>query len=101
MDTKELINEAKARFNHNSAKAYLKSKYQSKLIVADQGGLWTATPELIGFLSSSNNRYAVILDSYENPIRVDINKLQIKLTETYNIVMEQWHTELSTLEKIR
>jgi len=101
MDTKELINEAKARFNHNSAKAYLKSKYQSKLIVADQGGLWTATPELIGFLSSINNRYVVILDSYENPIRVDINKLQIKLTETYNIVMEQWHTELSTLEKIR
>ena len=101
MDTKELINEAKARFNHNSAKAYLKSKYQSKLIVADQGGLWTATPELIGFLASSDTRYAVILDSYENPIRVDINKLQIKLTETYNIVMEQWHTEFSSLENIR
>jgi len=101
MNTTELIKEAKARFNHNSAKAYLKSKYQSKLIVADQGGLWTVTPELIGFLASSNTRYAVILDSYENPIRVDINKLQIKLTETYNIVMEQWHTEFSALENIR
>ena len=101
MDTTALIKEAKARFNHNSAKAYLKSKYQSKLIVADQGGLWKATPELIGFLSISDRTHTIILDSYENPIRVDINALQIKLRETYNIVMEQWYIEYSALEKNR
>ena len=99
MDTKELIAEVKARQNHNSAKAYLKSKYQSKLIVADQGGLWKATPELIGFLSISDTTHVVILDAYENPIRVDINQLQKKLRETYNIVMEQWYVEYTDLEK--
>ena len=101
MNKKELINEAKARFNHNSAKAYLKSKYQSKLIVADQGGLWTATPELIGFLTITDRSHTVLLDSYENPVRVDIRQLEIKLRETYNTVMDQWHTEFTSLEKIR
>lgn len=99
MDTQDLINETKARFNHHSAKSYLKSKYQSKLIVADQGGLWKATPELIGFLSITDRTHAVILDAYENPIRVHINELQIKLRETYNTVMEQWYAEYSSLEK--
>ena len=28
MDTKQLITEAKIRFNHNSAKSYLKDKYK-------------------------------------------------------------------------
>jgi len=99
MDTQELINETKARFNHNSAKAYLKSKYQSKLLVADQGGLWKATPELLGFLSTITTTYCVLLDAYENPISVDATKLQIKLTETYKTVMDQWYTEYSSLEK--
>ena len=42
MDTKTLITEAKARFAHNSAKDYLKEKYDAKLLVAEQGGLWKA-----------------------------------------------------------
>jgi hypothetical protein len=101
MDTKQLINDVKARFKHNSAKQYLKDKYQAKLLVAHQGGLWKATPELLGFLSISDRTYGVILDAYENPIRVDINQLQKKLRETYNTVMEEWHKELTELEKNR
>jgi hypothetical protein len=101
MDTKQLINDVKARFKHNSAKQYLKDKYQAKLLVAHQGGLWKATPELLGFLSISDRTHGVILDAYENPIRVDINQLQKKLRETYNTVMEEWHKELTELEKNR
>jgi hypothetical protein len=101
MDTQDLIDKTKARFNYNSSKAYLKSKYQSKLIVADQGGLWKATPELIGFLTITDRSHTVLLDSYENPVRVDIRQLEIKLRETYNTVMEQWHTEYVTLEKFK
>ena len=101
MDTTELINEAKARFNHNSAKAYLRSKYQSKLIVADQGGLWTATPNLIAFLSSTQDINTVLLDSYNNPVKVDTTKLLIKLKETYRVAMEEWYAEFLILEKTR
>jgi hypothetical protein len=101
MDTKQLITDAKARFKHNSAKAYLKDKYESKLIVADQGGLWKATPELIAFLSISDRTNTVLLDTYQNPVQVEIRKLEVKLRETYNTVMEQWHTEWKELEKNR
>jgi len=101
MDTKQLINDVKARFKHNSAKQYLKDKYQAKLLVAHQGGLWKATPELLGFLSISDRTHGVVLDAYENPIEVDINQLQKKLRETYNTVMEEWHKELTELEKNR
>jgi len=52
MNTDELIKESKAKFDHNLAKHYLKEKYQSKLIFADQGGLWKATPDFLSFLSS-------------------------------------------------
>jgi hypothetical protein len=101
MDTNQLVKDVKARFNINFQKQQLREKYTAKLIFADQGGLWKATPELIGFLSISDKTHTVILDSYENPIRVDINQLHKKLRETYNVVMEQWHAEYSALEKNR
>jgi hypothetical protein len=101
MDTKQLLTEVKARFNHNSAKAYLKDKYESKLCVANQGGLWKITPELLVFVGSADSTELILLDSYENPIKVNRLELLTLLRNTYNIVMEQWHNEWSTLEKAR
>ncbi len=101
MDTKQLITEAKARFNHNSAKAYLKDKYESKLSVADQGGLWVVTIELISFLSTNTHPHIVLIDSYGNPVKVNRTALLTKLDNTYNTVMEQWHLEWTALEKKR
>jgi hypothetical protein len=101
MDIQNLIIESKARFNHNQAKQYLKDKYQSKLTFADQGGLWVATPELIVFLDSANSEELILIDSYENPIKVDRNVLLQKANEIYVSVMEQWHNEWAILEKKR
>jgi hypothetical protein len=101
MDTKQLLTEVKARFNHNSAKAYLKDKYESKLCVADQGGLWKITPELISAVSSFTTDTVVLLDNYGNPVKVNRANLLLKLEKTYNDVMEQWHSEWATLEKAR
>lgn len=102
MDTKQLINDVKARFKHNSAKQYLKDKYQAKLLVAYQGGLWKVTPELIVFLDSAGSSGLILLDLYDNPIKVtDRKELLGKIRDTYNIVMEDWHKELTELEKNR
>jgi len=101
MDTKQLITEAKVRFNHNSAKAYIKDKYESKLSVADQGGLWVASIELISFLSISTQDKVVLLDAYSNPVKVVRKDLLLKLEKTYHHVMDQWHTEWAALEKKR
>lgn len=99
MDTKTLIAEAKARFAHNSAKAYLKDKYDSKLIVADQGGLWRADQQTISFLNSmSNDNYIVVIDTFDNPVQVNRDQLLELLQTTYNTVMLEWHKEWKELE---
>lgn len=101
MDTKSLIAETKARFSHNSAKAYLKDKYDSKLIVADQGGLWKATPELIGYLASSTDELVILIDTFENPVLVNRIALHDVLYKTYNDAMQLWFAEWKELESKR
>lgn len=101
MDTTTLIQEAKARFAHNSAKAYLKDKYDSKLIVADQGGLWKATPELIGYLASSTDEHVILVDTFENPVMVNRISLHDVLYKAYNDAMQLWFAEWKELEAKR
>jgi hypothetical protein len=98
MDTKTLIAEAKARFAHNSAKAYLKDKYDSKLTVADQGGLWKADQQTISFLNSFNDNYIVAIDTFDNPVQVNRDQLLELLQNTYNTVMLEWYKEWKELE---
>jgi hypothetical protein len=101
MDTKTLISEAKARFNHNSAKAYLKDKYDSKFIVADQLGLWRADLETINFLTAYTDEWVILIDTFKNPVRVNRVTLLEKLSETYKSTMDEWYTEWTELEKKR
>ena len=104
MDTKSLVLAAKARFNHNSAKAYLKEKYDAKLLVADQGGLWKADQKTISFLSVMINDYddkVVLMDTFDNPVLVDRGELLSKLKEVYRSVMAEWYNEWKELESKR
>ena len=101
MNINGLTNQVKSKFDHNLAKHYLKEKYQSKLIFADQGGLWKATPEFLSFLSSPTLNETVILDLYDNPIKVDKELLKITAHKIYNDVMTEWHEEWEKLRKQR
>lgn len=101
MNINGLVTETKAKFDHNLAKHYLKEKYTAKLIFADQGGLWKASPEFLTFLSSKAHTHSIILDLYENPIKVDKEVLSMKAHQTYNTVMSEWHEEWTNLQKNR
>ena len=101
MDTKTLITESKARFAHNSAKEYLREKYEAKLLVADQGGLWKADQQTITFLASFLNKEVVLIDTFDNPVKVNRQELMDKLCETYKSVMDEWHSEWKELENKR
>jgi hypothetical protein len=101
MDTKTLIAEAKARFNHNSAKAQLKDKYDGKFIIADQGGLWKATPELIAFLHAVDDNFVVLIDNFDNPVEVKREDLLKVLKDTYSKVMLEWYKEWKEIESKR
>lgn len=101
MDTKTLITEAKARFNHNSAKAQLKDKYASKLIIAEQGGLWKATPELISILTAFDDNFIILIDNFDNPVHVNREQLLTVIKDTYHKAMLEWYKEWTDLEKKR
>jgi hypothetical protein len=101
MDTKTLISEAKARFNHNSAKAQLKDKYDGKFIVAEQGGLWKASPELIAFLNAVDDNFIVLIDNFDNPVQVKREDLLKVVKDTYQKVMLDWYKEWKELESKR
>jgi hypothetical protein len=101
MDIKNLLAESKARFNHNSAKAYLAEKYQSKLIVAEQGGLWKANAETILLLNSFTSANLVLIDTFNSPVKVDRQQLLEKLQQIYETTMEQWYAEWQLLESKR
>ena len=102
MDTKTLLAESKARFNHNSAKAYLNEKYSSKLLVAEQGGLWRADAQTISFLNSMNDdNFIVLMDTFNNPVQVNRDELLTVLKKIYNTVMLDWHKEWKELESKR
>lgn len=101
MDIKNLLTESKARFNHNSAKAYLAEKFKSKLILAEQGGLWKADAETISLLNSFTSANLVLVDTFNSPVKVDRQQLLEKLQQTYDTTMEQWYTEWKEIENKR
>lgn len=101
MDVDQLLAESKARFSHNSAKHYLKEKYSSRLIVAAQGGLWRADATTIAFLNASSHDELVLIDTFENPVKVNKTELLNLLEQTYVSVMNEWYTEWKELETKR
>jgi hypothetical protein len=101
MDTQTLLADMKARFAHNSAKHYLKEKYSSKLIIAEQNGLWKADLQTINFLKNTKTTKVILIDLYDNLVEVDTKELHAILLKTYTDVMQQWYDESKKLEKNR
>lgn len=101
MDTNDLIADAKARFSHNSAKAYLKDKFESKFIIADQNGLWTANLETINFLNSFDTDTLILIDNFGNPVEIIRETLLEKLKLVYYTTMKEWYNEWKILESKR
>ena len=101
MDTNKLIKDAKARFDFNVQKQELKDKYEGKLIFADQGGLFTAGPNLFATLQAINQTHVIIIDNYGNPIKVESNTLLTKAIKIYSEVTLAWHDELQSISEIR
>lgn len=101
MDVKSLLTEAKARFQHNSAKDYLKEKYRDKTLLAEQGGLWRADKETIAFLNSFSVEKIILIDIYNNPVEVNRVELLEKLQVVYQTTMDEYLKEWKELEAKR
>ena len=98
MNTENLVERARARFNHDAARKILKEKYQAKMVFAHNGGMWQAGPELQSTLLTCPDTEAVILDLYDNPVKVNTTELMTLSQQRWQEQMNAWlieHQELS------
>jgi hypothetical protein len=98
MNTDELVSQARSRFDHAAAKRVLKEKYEAKMIFAHAGGMFKSTPEMITFLSLYTGNEIVLLDLYDNPVKVNADHLRDEMQKRWYEQMNAWlveHTELS------
>ena len=94
MDTDALIAHARARFDHVAAKRILKEKYQARMLFAYRGGMWRAGPDLLAMLQAVPvEDDIVILDIYENPVRVSPLELQHLALDRWQEQMNAWLVE--------
>lgn len=102
MNTEELVAHGRARFDHAAARRALKEKYQSKMIFAHAGGMWRAGPELMSILNCCTmDREVVLLDLYENPVRINTKELWNLAAERWQEQMNAWLVEYTELNKNR
>lgn len=97
MDTEALVAHARARFDHAVAKRLLKEKYQAKMLFAYRGGMWRAGPELLTLLQAIPvEDDVVLLDLYENPVKVSPLELQHLAFDRWQEQMNAWAVEHET-----
>lgn len=94
MSTEQIVATARARFEHAAARKLLKEKYESRMTFAYRGGMWRAGPELLTLLHSVPvEDDIVILDLYENPIKVSPLELQHLAHDRWQEQMNAWLVE--------
>jgi hypothetical protein len=102
MDTNAVIAHARARFDHETARRLLKEKYQARMLFAYRGGMWRAGPELLTVLHACPvEDNIVILDLYENPVRINPGELQRLAHDRWQEQMNAWLVEHDELSKKR
>jgi len=101
MDTEDLITHARSRFNHESARRLLKEKYEARMLFAHAGGMWRADPELLVLLATVSPGDTVILDLYENPVKINPEQLRDLAMQRWQEQMNAWLVEHEQLNKQR
>jgi hypothetical protein len=100
MDTNQLVAHARARFEHESARRTLREKYQAKFTFAHAGGMWQAGPELLTLLKLCSGT-VVVLDLYENPVRIQAEELYELALQRWQECLNAWLIEYEQLNQQR
>lgn len=101
MNTDDLVAHVRARFDHNTQKKILREKYEARMLFAHNGGMWRAGPELQTTLLTCPDAEAVILDLYQNPIKVNTQELLAQSQQRWQEQMNAWLVEYEQLQTKR
>lgn len=94
MNTENLISYSRSRFDHAVANTVLREKYQGRMIFAYQEGLFRAGPELLTLLQAIPvEDDVVILDLYQNPVKITPGELQRLAFDRWQEQMTAWLLE--------
>lgn len=92
---------ADAQFDRAQLLNNIRETATSQLTVVHNGGMFSITPSLIGFLATWNDTTVYIEDIYNNPILVNRVELLTAATATYQAAMETWYIEFQKANRIR
>lgn len=102
MNTDELVAFSRARFDHAAAKRLLKEKYEAKMLFAHAGGMWRAGPELLTtLLACAQDKDVVLLDLYQNPVKITVTDLFARAHERWQEQMTAWLVEYQAIQQQR
>lgn len=101
MNTDDLVAHVRARFDHNTQKKILREKYEARMLFAHNGGMWRAGPELQITLLTCPDAEAVILDLYQNPIKINARELLAQSQQRWQEQMNAWLAEYEQLQTKR
>jgi len=96
-----LTQKIRHRFDHEAAKQTLREKYEAKLLFAHQGGMFRADANLIVLLSSFDTEDVVIIDEFQNPIKVDRPSLLQEAKQRHQEQLNAWMVELAEQSRQR
>ena len=92
---------SRTRYLHQSAKLSAKENHQARLLLTQSGGTFRVTPELISFLSIEKFETIILLDIYDNPIRVNREHLFTAAASLYREVMNDWYHTVNKINNQR
>jgi len=95
---------ANYRSTLNNQRAILKARVESLLSYSIDGGTFTIDPGLISFvktLKDSGLETTVLLDIYDNPIKVNVANFFTEILSRYNEATNDYHHEYSKLSQAR
>ena len=93
---------SKTRYLHQSAKLSTKENHLAKLILTTQNGSWQVNQELIAFLSVERfGETVILLDMYDNPVRVNRQHMFNLASDLYETVMNDWYRTVNTINNQR
>jgi len=97
MESNDLVNQIRARFDHESQKRILREKYEAAMLFAHEGGMWRAGPELQITLIACQEDEVVLKDLYENPVKVRVSDLLQLSQQRWQEQMNAWLSEYENL----
>jgi len=101
MNTDQIKQISKARYQYQLAKIAARENHESQLLITTAGTTIRVSAELIAFLSIDLGDTVVIIDIYDNPVRVDRETLLSKSIDVYKTVMSGWADTVEQINKQR